>query len=704
MDDARMTARGPRVLSHRGAAGGLAALALLQSPPPAAAIERLSLEAETLQLPGIGTARGVAAVLELARGGRSRAALRAASARLAAGPGFAPLERLALVCGELVVREPRFACADAQLRLTAPQLGPLNARLDLSADSDRGRARLRVADLEFAGGRIDGRLQADAAGWQLEAGARALDAGRLRALLPASLLPPDIEAQGRLAGELHASGRGASWSSASLDLDVAALALQNAAGTIATEDVGAALRATLAPEGEAVRFALHLGHTRGQALAGPVLLDLGAQPLTLEVAGRASAAALEVERAQWSQPGLLEASGSARVALGPAPRLEAASLDVARLEFPAAYTSFLQLALAATELGSLQSSGHASAHLEWRDGAPRALEATLAGLAFDDPPRRLALRGLDGRLQWDAAGGPERLSGLAWQSLELYGIEGGPGALALRAHGRDFALLQPARIPVFDGALVLQTLELGAVGTPALRLAFAADIEPISMTALSGAFHWPAMAGRVSGHIPELVFRGRTLEFGGDLTATVFDGTVTARRLRLVDPLGSFPRVTGDFEARRLDLDLITHTFPIGSITGRLDADVGGLELFGWSPVAFDAHLYTSPGDRSRHRISQRAVNSLSNLGGGGGVMGALQSGFLQFFKTFGYDRIGLTCQLRDDVCLMNGIPRREGGFYIVRGGGLPRIDVVANSGRVAWSQLLGQVQSAIAGGNISVR
>ncbi|MFO1408991.1 MAG: hypothetical protein U1F06_01235, partial [Steroidobacteraceae bacterium] len=332
-----------------------------------------------------------------------------------------------------------------------------------------------------------------------------------------------------------------------------------------------------------------------------------------------------------------------------------------------------------------------------------ALDAVFSGLEFDDRARRLALRGVDGHLQWDAAGGPERISGLAWQSVELYGIEGGAGALALRAHGDEFGLLQPARIPIFDGALLLRQLEIAAVGTPALRLAFAADIEPIGMEKLSTAFGWPAMAGRLAGRIPGLVYRDRTLAFDGDLRAEVFDGTVTARRLRLIDPLGTFPRLTGEFEARRLDLDLMTRTFPIGSITGRIDADIRGLELFGWSPVAFDAHLYTTPGDRTRHRISQKAVDSLSNLGGGGGVMGALQSGFLQFFKSFGYDRIGLTCQLRDDVCLMGGLPRREGGFYIVRGGGLPRIDVVANSGRVAWSQLVGQVLDAIERGNVTV-
>jgi hypothetical protein len=676
--------------------------ALLLVAPAAPAIERLSLEVTEVVLPDGRELRGASASLDLEASGRSRLDARVARLRLA--PEVV-LTGLVIRCGELIVREPDFGCHAGEVRATAPTVGALAGRLVADADSERGRATLQLSELGIAGGasRVDVRVEASQ--WQLQASGSDFDLKALRALLPASVaLPPDLEADGKLALQLAATGSAAAWRAVTLDASVAGLAVQNEAGTVATENIGARLHAALQPDGKAARFSLRLDHTNGQALAGPVLLDLNAQPLTLEAEGRLFGDGLEISSARLSQPGLLAATGSARVAFSPVPRLESASIDVTRIEFPAAYTSFLQLALAATELGTLQSSGSVSGHLEWRDGAPRALDVTLSGLAFDDRARKLALRGIDGLLQWDAGGGPARVSGVAWQALELYGIEGGAGALALRANGDNFALLQPARIPIFDGALMLQQLELGAVGTPGMRLAFAADIEPISMERLSQAFGWPAMAGRLSGRIPGLLYRDRTLAFDGDLRAEVFDGTVTARKLRLIDPLGAFPRVTGDFEARRLDLDLITHTFPIGSITGRLDADIRGLELFGWSPVAFDAHLYTTPGDHGRHRISQKAVNSLSNISGGGGVMGALQSGFLRFFDSFRYDRIGLKCQLRDDVCVMDGIHRREGGFYIVRGSGLPRIDVVANSGRVAWSRLVGQVMSALESGELTVR
>ena len=77
-------------------------------------------------------------------------------------------------------------------------------------------------------------------------------------------------------------------------------------------------------------------------------------------------------------------------------------------------------------------------------------------------------------------------------------------------------------------------------------------------------------------------------------------------------------------------------------------------------------------------------------------VSAVLQSGFLRFFKTFHYDRLGLSCQLRNDVCLMGGLEPTATGYYIVKGGGLPRIDIIGNAGRVDWPTLLAQIQSGM--------
>ena len=129
-------------------------------------------------------------------------------------------------------------------------------------------------------------------------------------------------------------------------------------------------------------------------------------------------------------------------------------------------------------------------------------------------------------------------------------------------------------------------------------------------------------------------------------------------------------------------------------ITGRLSGRMEDLETFDWMPVSFDAQFGTPPGDRSKHRISQRAVTNLSSIGGGsgGGVAAALQGGLLRFFDDFGYDRLGLTCQLANDVCTMGGVAPAADGYYIVKGKGLPRIDVIGSQTRVAWTRLVRQL------------
>jgi hypothetical protein len=136
-----------------------------------------------------------------------------------------------------------------------------------------------------------------------------------------------------------------------------------------------------------------------------------------------------------------------------------------------------------------------------------------------------------------------------------------------------------------------------------------------------------------------------------------------------------------------------------------MDADLKGLELFNWSPVAFDARLYSTPKDRSPHLISQKAVTRISSIGGGsGGVTKALQSGVLRFFDQFRYDRVGIACQLRNEVCLMAGVEPVGEGYYLVKGKGLPRIDIIGNAGRVDWPQLVTQIVAGMASDNVIVR
>ena len=151
------------------------------------------------------------------------------------------------------------------------------------------------------------------------------------------------------------------------------------------------------------------------------------------------------------------------------------------------------------------------------------------------------------------------------------------------------------------------------------------------------------------------------MTLGTTLEAQVFDGHVTISDLRLEHRSVKWPRFSSSIYSENLDLELVTGAFSFGRITGRLSGAIDGLQLFNWKPVAFEASLYTPPDDRSRHRISQRAVENIGSIGGGGaGVTAALSSGFLRFFDDFNYDRLGLSCRLQNEVCTWMASRRRR--------------------------------------------
>jgi hypothetical protein len=185
----------------------------------------------------------------------------------------------------------------------------------------------------------------------------------------------------------------------------------------------------------------------------------------------------------------------------------------------------------------------------------------------------------------------------------------------------------------------------------------------------------------------------------GGLSVNVFDGFVDITRLSLQGPFSASPVLTADVQLRQLDLGAMTSVFDFGSITGRMDGSIDELRLVNWTPVAFKASLLAGGGGR----ISQRAVNNLTAVGGGSAAAG-LQGAVLKLFKTFGYKRIGLNCTLQASVCHMSGLDNEADGYTIVEGSGLPRLQVIGHQSQVDWPTLVRRLKSAIEGNGPEVR
>jgi hypothetical protein len=676
----------------------LLCLALLAAGAPAHAIDRIRVNIEALSA-GAVTAHAIQAQLAIPSNRRSVLTVTANEVALpsAVRTQIGRVTAVSLRCENPAIREPDFTCPQFTLDARAARLPPLHIEGDTHFDSARTALQLTGRGPVLAGAGLTFAFEGTPRDWDASASLPALSLASLAGLAaPWYTPPPQYLPTGEAALVLEARGRDGQ-ATATLQADLADIQYGNAAGTVVAEKLRGSLRAQLLGIAN-LDTEMHVNVAAGQLLAGPVYIDLATNPLQARVRGSRDGDVLQVTELELTQQDLARLGGTARVRLQPL-RIETAELDIAELRFPAAYASLMQIALTTTPFAQLETSGTARGTLRIADNRPVAVDVGLGGLSLRDPQRQLEVLGLNADVHWtQGLTGPPRPSFIAWESSRGWGVVGGRTRVDFTTQDRDLRLLKPARLPLWDGALVVNELEALGLGTERLAGSFDARMEPVSLEQVTRAFGWPEFAGRVSGRVPGLTYRDRLLTLQGDLEAEVFDGRVTARNLRVRDPLGAFPRLYADVVARDLDLDLITRTFEFGNITGRLDGDLIGLETFNWSPVAFDLRLATPERDRSRHRISQKAVKNLANLGGGGGgVAAALQSGALRFFENFRYDRIGLACRLRDDVCVMSGVEPAKSGYYIVKGSGLPRIDIIGNQTRVDWPLLMAQISAALA-------
>lgn len=676
-------------------------LLLLMACAPASAVERIRFTAAELVYSGVKL-ESVDATLTFRAPARAGLTVQAARALLpesfAAQTG--PVELLRLRCGDLVVREPRLACRELSMTISARALPPLAFDGSFELRTSPGGLRIKGAGPVLGGNRLN--IDFDRAGGVSNVALR-LPPTALSTLIPLFAPWVKLPAEAGLVGEAAlavdiVSGRGQS--RATIDARLSGTGFQNAEATWIGEKLAVDLQAELDLASEPLAWKARLSGNAGQFLGGPVLLDLVRNPLDIRASGSFDGKLLTIGEFESDQHNLAHARGAAQLALAPV-SLRNARVEVDTLQFPDAYSTYLQVLLTTTPFNQLVTSGRMSGALTLAEGAPVEVDFLVDDFSFNDAARELEVTGVNADMHWTAGEtGPPRPSWLKWGSARGWGVTGAASRLDFVTSDRDFQLLQAARLPLFDGALVIQRLAVENAGTPKMAGEFAAVLEPISMKPLSRALGLPEFDGTLSGSIPGLRYRDQLLQLEGELKAQVFDGTIVASNLSVRDPLSRFPGVSADITARRLDLDLITRVFDIGNITGRVDMDLQDLETYGDRATAFDFSIRNTPGDRTRRRISQRAVESLSNIGGGGGgggVARALQNGALRFFDTFIYDEIGLSCRLRNDVCVMGGVGEAANGFYIVKGFGAPRIDIIGINHRVDWPRFVAQIKAAIA-------
>lgn len=504
---------------------------------------------------------------------------------------------------------------------------------------------------------------------------------------------------GRLDAELQVRSRAEGGSELVGPLAFEQLGLDSRDGRIAAAGLDVEGRLTIGFLPDSTRIELDSQWRGGEVLFGAFYATLPSSIASLKTTLRSEAASLwRVERFDWRDPGVFELQASGVLATDSSEWLRELQATFSLGSLQSALPRYFDSLLGTLGVAGLSGSGALTGKVALNQGAPTTLSATMQNLSLKDGQGRFEVEGLGGDLDWTSAA-QEAASGFAWQGARLHDLAFGPARLDWRSVARRLELRAPAAMSLFDGSFRLErfvwTPRQDATQGAAFDLGLA--LERIDLARLSTALGWPAFAGTVSGRIPEARYAEDVLSLDGGLDADVFAGKVRIGAMSLERPFGVAPTLSADVDFQSLDLQPLTSAFGFGEITGRLDGRIGGLRVVDWSPVAFDADLHSSPGFKGPRRISQRAVNDLSRVGGAGLVAG-LQSQVLKLFETFGYSRIGLKCRLADNICHMGGVDSSGAGYTIVEGSGLPRITVIGHQRQVDWPVLVARLKAATQG------
>lgn len=657
---------------------------LLSLSPRTHAIDVLNLQFEQLRQ---GELRLQKVSLKLQLLDAQSLSLQASVERLSA-PGLQqPLRNVSLNCAQLQETPTHLRCANAQLSIKN-LLDSRAQKIDFVYKKINGEIRLKFPRLLLAGSKLAADFSYGGTGWQVKLRSQKLLLNKFLAhLSPWVTLPKrwtfggDLQAEVEIRYDQHLNLQA--------QLDSKNFSFSNTDGTQVGENLKLALQLNTQqqPQHWAVeaKLQLHSGELYSEPLYVPV--QQMAQ-LRTRLQWHSQRQQLKITDLHYQHADILSLQASTTLSFQKAFKLQQATLKIPAFSVAAVQKNYLQTWLEDNHWKNLNTRGLLSLDVNWQNAVGK-LQAEAQRLAVLGDWG--SITGLSGILHWHSL--HARPTHLRWDGIQFGQTFAFPAAqLNLRLQGEGAKLLTALHLPLLDGALHLAELQLDKLSSEQPQLSLSGRIEPISMARLSKTLGLPTLGGQLAAVIPDISYKNKRLDMAGALLLQVFDGDIVIHHLSLQDPLGALPILNAAIDIKQLDLKTLTHFFEFGEISGRLSGYVKDLQLYNWQPIQFDAFVGT-PAEGSGGKISQKAVSNLSNLGGGG-VADTLSRGVLSIFESFSYARLGLGCRLRNKVCTMRGAEAAEGGYYLVKGGGLPRIDVKGFNQQVDWEVLLERLKN----------
>jgi hypothetical protein len=590
-----------------------------------------------------------------------------------------PLKNLSLKCQRIKYNLKQIACADAHLFTTL-----LNVDLSFSYIFNSQSLQISTKKFSLAGGRAILNLKSTPKGWQAQASLNRIALDKFLNQLNSII---DLSLKHTLKGKTHLkiklSGK-TRLHHFSIDGNIKNFNFSNKNET----QVGENLRLSLALKGQTLTTGFKLQGTlklkHGELLIEPVYLEIKKdKPISFKVDLAWQAQHLKLNHFLYKHDKVINLQGIGDFTKNNSWIINSLTVNTGKTSLKALYSHYLSSLL--EEDKQLIVNGAIQAKLNWQQ-ENRHLVANLYNINIKDEQKHFGLTGIRGKIQWDS-NKDTYPSHIHWtKGYFASSVQLGKSQIRANLTGKRIKLLAPWYQPIFDGAIRIEEFQLEK--KPKLSGFLRGKLYPISFSKLTKALNGIPLQGTISGDIPLISFNDKHIEIGGQLRVRIFDGEIVIRSLCLDDLFGDIPLLKANIDIKKLNLKTLTNVTKFGEIQGLLSGYIKNLHLENWTPISFDAYFGTPADDPMPHIINQKAVRRIARLGGDG-VVNVLSRGILSFFEEFYYKKIGWGCRLENGTCEMSGAELASNGYYIIKGSGLPRIDVIGYNSIVDWDVLI---------------
>jgi hypothetical protein len=278
---------------------------------------------------------------------------------------------------------------------------------------------------------------------------------------------------------------------------------------------------------------------------------------------------------------------------------------------------------------------------------------------------------------------------LPQQSIHV-SIHAGPNRLSVHS---------PTNLKIPGGDLQIGPILCRVISGEPPLVETSLTLSNVQIGPLLSVFWSQPMKGTIDGKLDPVRFEGGNVTSEGEIRAGVLSGEIILSGVAASGLFTPGPVLKLSAQCKDLNLADLTTGTSFGKVEGILHGRVEGLEIAYGQPQKFDLLFETFRTKGISQKISVKAVENISHIGGGQSPFMGLAGSFASMFRNFPYKKIGVRASLENDVFRINGTVKEGGKEYLVKRGGIFGVDVINQKpdNRVSFKDMIKRIKRVTA-------